>query len=261
MQKLERKMPPQTFSAGFVRACASDMHLDISERPFYAETYRKNAVHQRLGARFARACGVEIHMDTSQGKLYYAEIYWKNAAPREHRTSFARVCLVDMRMDKTQEPFYAQILRAKRSASNVTRAWAVKMHNGHVRRAALCGNLAPQTLGARFVRACVAQMRMDMWEEPYLSRNLQENAAPATQVLCEPVQLQCTWARRKSIFGTNSREKCCASDFYTSLRGRNAHGHVRKAALHGNLGEKMPCPRCYGACFARACAIEMHMDM
>ena len=135
----------------------------------------------------------------------------------------------------------------------VTRAWAVKMHNGHVRRAASCGNLAPQTLGARFVRACVAQMRMDMWEESYLSRNLQENAAPATQVLCS---CNAHGQDAKAFFCTNLREKCCASDFYTKCTWT-----CEKSRFTSEFRGKNAAPQMLGACFARACAIEMHMDM
>ena len=44
----------------FVRACAVEMHLDISEEPFYARIYRKDAAPQKLAARFVRACALLI---------------------------------------------------------------------------------------------------------------------------------------------------------------------------------------------------------
>jgi hypothetical protein len=34
---------PQSRDTRFVRACAVEMHMDISEEPFCAEIYRKNA--------------------------------------------------------------------------------------------------------------------------------------------------------------------------------------------------------------------------
>jgi len=60
----------------FVRACAVEMHADISQ--FFARLYRKNAAPQNLGQRFVRACAVEMHMDISQEQLY-ARIHRKKA--------------------------------------------------------------------------------------------------------------------------------------------------------------------------------------
>ena len=58
------------------------------EEPLYTEIYRKNAVAQiwpkNLGAHFVRACAVETHVKISQ-EPFYTEIYRKNAATQsEH---------------------------------------------------------------------------------------------------------------------------------------------------------------------------------
>ena len=50
----------------FVRACAVEMQMDISQESFCIEFYRENAKNQSLGHRFVRACAVEMHMDISQ---------------------------------------------------------------------------------------------------------------------------------------------------------------------------------------------------
>ena len=55
------------------------------EEPLYTEIYRKNAVAQigpkNLGAHFVRACAVETHVKISQ-EPFYTEIYRKKPQPR-----------------------------------------------------------------------------------------------------------------------------------------------------------------------------------
>jgi len=48
--------------------------------------------------------------------------------------------------------------------------------------------------------------------------------------------------------------------FCVSLRSRNAHGHVRRGILRGNLQENAG-PVSRGQHFAGACAVKMNMDM
>ena len=72
------KMPQSRWStltaADIVRACAIDMHMDISEGTVCARIYNKNAADHDGGNRVARACAVEMHMDISGGTAY-ARIY------------------------------------------------------------------------------------------------------------------------------------------------------------------------------------------
>ena len=49
----------------FARACTVTMHLDMSQEPLFTEFYWKNAVPQNRGADFVRACAVEIHFNIS----------------------------------------------------------------------------------------------------------------------------------------------------------------------------------------------------
>ena len=46
----------QDLGPHFVRACALEMHFNISQEPLYTEIYRENAAPQKLGPNFARAC-------------------------------------------------------------------------------------------------------------------------------------------------------------------------------------------------------------
>ena len=47
----------------FVRACAVELHRQMSQEPFYTEIYRKDAASQGRRHRFVRACAVDMHMD------------------------------------------------------------------------------------------------------------------------------------------------------------------------------------------------------
>ena len=54
-------------------------------KQLYTEIYRKNAAAQNHGADFVRACAVEARVKISQEPLIYTEIYRKNAAAQsEH---------------------------------------------------------------------------------------------------------------------------------------------------------------------------------
>ena len=62
----------QNRTADFVRACAVETHVKISQEPLYTEIYRKNAADQNRAADFVRACAVETHAKISQERLYTA---------------------------------------------------------------------------------------------------------------------------------------------------------------------------------------------
>ena len=47
----------------FVRACAVEMHMGISQEQFCMEIYKKNVRGHLWGQRFVRACAIETHMD------------------------------------------------------------------------------------------------------------------------------------------------------------------------------------------------------
>ena len=61
-----------------VRACAVQMHMDVSSEPYDARVYQKNGAPQDRDTCFVRACAVELHMDMSQ-EPFYVEIYKKHA--------------------------------------------------------------------------------------------------------------------------------------------------------------------------------------
>ena len=58
------------------RACAVEKHFNTSQ---CTEIYRTNAAPQNLGPHFARACAGEMHVNISREPLY-TEIYRKSAA-------------------------------------------------------------------------------------------------------------------------------------------------------------------------------------
>ena len=80
--KMSRRESAQNADSHFVRACAVDMHVNISQEPLFTEIYRAWA--QNADTYFVRACAVETHVKISQEQLY-TEIYGKNAeAQSEH---------------------------------------------------------------------------------------------------------------------------------------------------------------------------------
>ena len=54
--------------------------MDISQEPFRAAIYKKNAGPPFPAGHFARACAIEMHIDMSQ-ELFCVEIYGENAGP------------------------------------------------------------------------------------------------------------------------------------------------------------------------------------
>ena len=63
---------PQDRDTSFVRACAVEMRIDMSQKPFHSECYRKKRApgpRRKLAARFVRACAVEMQMDMSQEQV------------------------------------------------------------------------------------------------------------------------------------------------------------------------------------------------
>ena len=49
-----------------MRACAVEMHVDMSQEQCGAEISKENAAPSALEHRFVRACTVEMHMDIVQ---------------------------------------------------------------------------------------------------------------------------------------------------------------------------------------------------
>ena len=107
---VEEENQSQGRKAHFVRACAIETHMDISQDPFCVGIYRKNAGPQARDTRFVRACAIETHMDISQ-EPFCVEIYRKNAGPQARGTRFLRACAVETHMDISQEPFCVEIYR------------------------------------------------------------------------------------------------------------------------------------------------------
>ena len=62
-----------------VRACAVELHMNISQEPFCIKCYRENGRGHLRGQRFVRACAIEMHMDISQEPFSCAEIFRETA--------------------------------------------------------------------------------------------------------------------------------------------------------------------------------------
>ena len=75
-------MRSQEWEAHVVRAFPVESHMDIAKEPFCMENYNQNAGPQSRDTRFVRACAVETHIDISQEiseEPFCIEIYRKSA--------------------------------------------------------------------------------------------------------------------------------------------------------------------------------------
>ena len=68
---VEEEDRSQDRDAHFVRACAVEMHMDMSQEAFCAEIYRENAGRVSRGQHFVRACGVEIYRENAKRFRYH----------------------------------------------------------------------------------------------------------------------------------------------------------------------------------------------
>ena len=101
---------PQDCNNRFVRACAVEMHLDISEEPFYARSYKENVAPRTASQRGRNALG---HLKRA---VLRENLQGKHSAPRSskaHGADFVRACAIEMHMDMSLEQFYARIYRKK----------------------------------------------------------------------------------------------------------------------------------------------------
>jgi hypothetical protein len=57
------------------------MHFEISQEPRHTEIGRQNATAQNRGPQFVRACAVEMHVNISQ-EAPFTEIYQKKHETR-----------------------------------------------------------------------------------------------------------------------------------------------------------------------------------
>ena len=97
---------PRMSPEHFVRACAKERHVKISQEPLYTEIYRRNDGAQNRGRHFVRACAVQMHVQISQEPLY-TEIYRKNAvAQNEPRTLSASLRSRNACQDFTRATLY-----------------------------------------------------------------------------------------------------------------------------------------------------------
>ena len=70
IEDVEEEYGSQDLGPHFVRACAVEMHLNMSQELFYTEIYRTNVAAQNLGPHFVPACAAEMQFNISQEPLF-----------------------------------------------------------------------------------------------------------------------------------------------------------------------------------------------
>ena len=134
-----------------VRACAIEIHMNISQEPFCVEIYRNSAVRQSRDTRFVRTCAVKCHFVWKFTGEMAEDTSAASVLCRGHLRGqrFVRACAVETHMDISQEQVCNKIYREN--------------GRGHLR-------------GQRFVRACAVEMHMDISQEPFGMEICRENA-------------------------------------------------------------------------------------
>ena len=113
--------------------------LDISQEPFCARIYRKNAGAQKHDADFVRACAVEMHFGHFT-RPFCARIYRKNAGAQKRDADFVRACAVELHFKHVTRTILHENLQDKCRGPEARR---LRSRNalGHFTRAILCENI------------------------------------------------------------------------------------------------------------------------
>jgi len=183
----------------FVRACAVEMHLDISQEPLCAKNCWPNVTDQTATQTLSELAQSWTCRQSHSMRQFHKSHFRENLLVKCHgpkpRRSFGRACAIEMHMDMSPEPSHAAIYRE---------------------------NAAPQDRVARFARVCAVEMHLDISQEPLCARIYRKNARTksATHTLCEPAQLKCAWTFHKSHFTRKFRGKMPGPRWGTLIKHR-----------------------------------------
>ena len=113
---MEEEDRSQDCAARFVRACATDMRVNMLQKPIFKPkiNYTNNAAAHNLGPLFVRACAVEMHINRSKSHFILNFTPVHNIGPH-----FAQASAVDMHINMSQEPCYTEIYRKKALVHNL----------------------------------------------------------------------------------------------------------------------------------------------
>ena len=196
---------------------------------------------------------VEMHLEISQEPLY-TEIYAKNTATSGWAQNADTHTLCEPAQSKCTSTFHKRhfiqkIYCATKPQRRLWRACAVKMHinmsqsyflqekgRGPEPQPTLCASLRSRNALQHVTRA-------------HFIRKFTENLLrhrTAAQTSCEPARWKCTSTCHKSHSYGNLQEKWLSPESWptlcASLPSPNAHQHVTRATLYGNLQEKCRAP-------------------
>ena len=99
---------------------------------------------------------------------------------------------------------------------------------------------------AHSVRACAVEMHTDIFKRASLYGNLRAAGTSGDIVLCKPAQSKGDISQAPfcaEIYRANAARVAHNEHFCASVRGQNAHGHVTRAILRGDLQGKSRTPR------------------
>ena len=148
------------------------------------EIYRQNAPAQKRDPHFVRACAVDMHLEISQVRATsYGNLQEKCSGPERAQnaeTHFVRACAVEMEM--SQEPLHTETTRKNGRAQSEPRtqthilcepAQSKCTWTFHKRHYTEIYSRRPR---ASMVRACAIEMHVEISQEPLYQEIYRENA-------------------------------------------------------------------------------------
>ena len=152
------------------------MHVNISQEPLHTKIYRKNAAAQILGPHFVRACAVELHFNISKSH-FIRKLVGKTPRPRSQpRTQTATLC--EPAQSKCMPTSFQKYNLQEKCRSPEPRTTLCASLRGrtafqHFASATLYGNLwekcrtpkSAQNADSHFVRDCSVEMHVNIISE------------------------------------------------------------------------------------------------
>ena len=205
---VEKENRSQDRDPHFVRACALEMHFNISQEPLYTEIYRKmprpRISPERRHTLYASLRGRNALQHFTRATLY-RNLQEKCHGPESAQnadTHFVQACAVEMHFNISQEPLYTEIYRKNATAQN-----------------------QPRTQTHTLCEPAQSKCTSPFHKTEIYRKNAAAQNQPRTQThtLCEPAQPKCTSTFHKSHFIRKFTGKMPAPRESTLIKHRPLH--------------------------------------
>ena len=129
----------QDREAHFVRACAVEMHINMSQKPLYTEIYQEKMPLARTATHTLCEPEQSKRITRFHKSHFIQKFTGKYDGAQNRDPNFVRACAVETHVKISQEPLYTEIYR--------------KIWRGPEPRPKLCASLRSRNAGQDFTRA------------------------------------------------------------------------------------------------------------